>query len=454
MSSRKMFGTDGVRDLSNRGYMRPETVLRLGLAFGAFLRSRGAERPRVLVGTDTRGSKDMLLCALAAGLASAGVEVVLAGVVPTPGVSAVASRAGFDGGAVISASHNPPEYNGVKFFDSRGFKLSDEEEMEVESLFEGDLEGFRSAPQGVGRVSEDRSLRGLYEGFLMGFASKVDLSGKRVVLDCANGACCEIAPRLFRAMGADLTLIGCDPDGSNINQGVGVTHIEALRSRVLEEKAHFGVAYDGDGDRVLLVDALGRTVDGDLMLYALARLYQKEGRLGSGVVATVMSNMGLEAKLQEEGIKLFRCPVGDRYVVERALEVGSKLGGEQSGHVVALDLSSTGDGMLTAILVLTALKALGIELEDLSDLVPRFHQKLMNFKVEEASLRRSIPSHPALLEEISSWEERFMGRGRIFVRPSGTEPLLRVLIEVEDGGMLEEVASSISHRIRSLVGTA
>lgn len=454
MSSRRMFGTDGVRDLSNRGHMRPEAVLRLGLAFGAFLRSRGSDRPRVVVGADTRGSRDMLLCALSAGLASAGVEVVSAGVMPTPGVSTVASRAGFDGGAVISASHNPPEYNGVKFFDSRGFKLSDEEEAEVESLFEGDLEGFRSAPQGVGRVLEDGSLKGLYEGFLMGFASEVDLSGKRVVLDCANGACWEIAPRLFEAMGARLSLIGCAPDGSNINQGVGVTHLEALRSRVLEERAHFGVAYDGDGDRVLFVDALGRTVDGDLMLYALARFYRREGRLGAGVVATVMSNMGLEAKLQEEGIRVFRCPVGDRYVVEKALEVGSRLGGEQSGHVVALDLSSTGDGMLTALLLMRALSALGLKLEDLSDLVPRFHQRLLNFRVEDASLRRSLPSHPALLEEIASWEERLTGRGRIFVRPSGTEPLVRVLIEAEEEGILEEVASSISHRISSLTGIA
>ncbi|MDR1049363.1 MAG: phosphoglucosamine mutase, partial [Synergistaceae bacterium] len=367
-NERVLFGTDGVRDIANSGGMTPEMALRLGRAFILFLAERGVPRPRIVVGRDTRRSGTMLEGALSAGMTSAGAEVLLAGVIPTPGVSFVVQDISVDGGAMISASHNPAEYNGIKFLDREGYKLSDKSEISIEEYLGDNLtDDWRPTGASVGEV---RSLPDAVERYTRHLASLVE--GKEtlpspVVFDCAHGAAHVVMAPLAALLGADWSLTGAEPDGLNINEGVGVMHIGHLTNRIRESGRKVGFAYDGDADRVLMADSRGRVIDGDIAVWVLARWLARRGDLGSGAVVTVMSNMALEEHLSREGIRLFRCPVGDRYVLEAMREHGARLGGEQSGHIIADSYTRTGDGLCTALMMLAACRDLNEDIDTLAD---------------------------------------------------------------------------------------
>lgn len=444
---RCLFGTDGVRDIANRGLMTPEMALSLGRAFVLFMTERGIPRPTVALGRDTRKSGCMLEAALSAGLTSAGADVLSLGVIPTPGVSYTVRNAGIHGGAVISASHNPAEYNGIKFLDSKGYKLSDDDEAAIEEYL-GDplMDEWRpsGASIGVVRQSPESILR--YRDWLMGLFGEGWLSGKVAVIDCANGAASWIAGELFSGCGLDVRMVGNCPDGLNINEGVGVMHMPHLARAISASGAHFGIALDGDADRVLLADSKGRIIDGDILLWVLARWLQKKGTLGSGVVSTVMSNMALEERLSETGIPLTRCPVGDRYVLEEMKKSNSRLGGEQSGHIILYQHVHTGDGLCTALNFLKACEELGEDLDTLVDRFARFPQLLRNFRVETKS---GILENEEVQKAIRDCQLRLGDKGRVFVRMSGTEPLVRILVEAREESLLSEITDRILETIRA-----
>jgi phosphoglucosamine mutase len=444
---RCLFGTDGVRDIANRGLMTPEMALSLGRAFVLFMTERGIPRPTVALGRDTRRSGCMLEAALSAGLTSAGADVLSLGVIPTPGVSYAVRHAGIHGGAVISASHNPAEYNGIKFLDCKGYKLSDDDEAAIEEYL-GDplMDEWRpsGASIGVVRQSPESALR--YRDWLKGLFGEGWLSGQVAVVDCANGAASSIAGDLFSGCGLDVRMVGNCPDGLNINEGVGVMHMPHLARAISSSKAHFGIALDGDADRVLLADSKGRIIDGDILLWVLARWLQKKGTLGSGVVATVMSNMALEERLSESGIPLMRCPVGDRYVLEGMKKSNSRLGGEQSGHIILYQHVHTGDGLCTALNFLKACEELGEDLDTLVDRFARFPQVLRNMRVETKS---GILENEGVQKAIEECQQILKDRGRVFVRMSGTEPLVRILVEAREESLLTEITERILDAIRA-----
>ncbi len=445
---RCLFGTDGVRDIANRGLMTPEMALSLGRAFVLFMTERGIPRPTVALGRDTRRSGCMLEAALSAGLTSAGADVLSLGVIPTPGVSYTVRNMGIHGGAVISASHNPAEYNGIKFLDSKGYKLSDDDEAAIEEYL-GDplMDEWRpsGASIGVVRQSPESVLR--YLDWLKGLFGEGWLSGKVAVIDCANGAASLIAGELFSGCGLDVRMVGNSPDGLNINEGVGVMHMPHLARAISVSGAHFGIALDGDADRVLLADSKGRIIDGDILLWVLARWLQKKGTLGSGVVSTVMSNMALEERLSEIGIPLTRCPVGDRYVLEGMKKSNSRLGGEQSGHIILYQHVHTGDGLCTALNFLKACEELGEDLDTLVDRFARFPQLLRNFRVETKS---GILESERVQKAIRDCQQRLGDKGRVFVRMSGTEPLVRILVEAREESLLSEITDQILETIRAV----
>lgn len=444
---RCLFGTDGVRDIANRGLMTPEMALSLGRAFVLFMTERGIPRPTVALGRDTRRSGYMLEAALSAGLTSAGADVLSLGVIPTPGVSYTVRHTGIHGGAVISASHNPAEYNGIKFLDSKGYKLSDDDEAAIEEYL-GDplMDEWRpsGASIGVVRQSPESVLR--YRDWLRGLFGEGWLSGKVAVIDCANGAASMIAGELFSGCGLDVRMVGNCPDGLNINEGVGVMHMPHLARAISDSGAHFGIALDGDADRVLLADSKGRVIDGDILLWVLARWLQMKGTLGSGVVSTVMSNMALEERLSEIGIPLTRCPVGDRYVLEGMKKSNSRLGGEQSGHIILYQHVHTGDGLCTALNFLKACEELGEDVDTLVDRFARFPQLLRNFRVEAKS---GILESERVQKAIRDCQQRLGDKGRVFVRMSGTEPLVRILVEAREEALLSEITDRILETIRA-----
>lgn len=435
---RRYFGTDGVRDIANSGNMTAEFATSLGRAYVDMLRERGASRPTILVCRDTRRSGPMLEAALAAGMMSAGADVRSLGVFPTPGVSFVLRRGGFDAGAVVSASHNPAEYNGIKFFEATGSKLTDEDEAEIESRIGASCD--RPTGAGVGAMSDATELRAKYLEWLRGLEAEIADRTMPLVVDAANGAACDLARELFGAWPGGMTLCGVDCDGMNINDGVGVMCLDNLARLVREHRAKLGIAYDGDADRVLLCDSAGRAIDGDIIMWIVARCLARRGELGTGLVATVMSNMALEEKLSEEGIKVFRCPVGDRYVLERMREVGSRLGGEQSGHVIASDYAGTGDGLCTGLFFIRACEELGEDISTLNDRFPRYPQVLKNLRLDN---RAEVLASAAMREAEERAERKLAGRGRILLRTSGTEPLLRILVEAKDSALMHEVCSDL-----------
>jgi phosphoglucosamine mutase len=418
----KLFGTDGIRGIANRD-LTAELALRLGRAAGHVL---GGPGHRVVIGRDTRRSGRMLESALAAGLCSVGMEVRLVGHVPTPGLAFLTHTEGFIAGAVISASHNPAPDNGIKFFDQRGLKLADAVEARIETLMTADDALPRPTEGGIGLVGDARGLVKSYEDFLASKAPPLD--GLRIVLDCANGATYRVAPSVFAHAGAEVITLCDTPDGLNINDGCGSTYPERLQKAVVERKADVGFAFDGDGDRLVMVDHTGRLHDGDVVLALAARHFARAGRLTPRlVVGTVMTNGGMEATLRRDGIDLVRAPVGDRYVWEKMNELGAQFGGEPSGHVIFRELATTGDGILTGLEVLQLVRAEGRRLANLADEVERWPQTLMAVRVAR---RSEWETEPAFRKEYDLARETLeKDGGRILVRPSGTEPVLRILVE-------------------------
>lgn len=447
---RCLFGTDGVRDVANRGIMTPEMALSLGRAFVLFLTERGVPRPRVAICRDTRRSGAMLESALSAGMMSAGAEIHILGIFPTPGMSFVLRQGGFDAGAVISASHNPAEYNGIKFFDSRGCKLDDDDEAMIEEYIGEDLiEDWRPTGASIGDLYDASYRREAYVDWLKGFLDAIPNRDWPIVVNAANGAAADIVGDVFAGWRGEVTLRGIDYDGLNINDGVGVMHMDDLGESVESVGAKLGIAYDGDGDRVLLCDRLGRVIDGDILLWVIARYLASQGVLGTGVVATVMSNMVLEEKLAEHDIKVFRCPVGDRYVLEKMRSSGARLGGEQSGHIIAFDYVATGDGLCTGLLFIKACTELGENIDTLVDRFPRYPQMLRNLKLRN---REEVLSSAELKEAEDKAIAKLSGNGRILLRPSGTEPLLRILVEARDSKLMNEVCGDLEDAIMKIGG--
>jgi phosphoglucosamine mutase len=430
-TARKLFGTDGVRGAAGT-FLTAELATALGRATTATLE---AERPQVLIVRDTRESGPMLEAALAAGIAAAGGDALLAGVLPTPAAAILVRRLGLDLAAVVSASHNPFADNGIKFFDSRGVKLADEVEAEIEAQVEA-----APSAEHPGRV---RELNGGLEDYLreLQAAFQIDLAGRRVVLDCANGATFEAAPAIFARLGAEVETLGVEPDGRNINAGCGSTHIEALAERVASSDAEIGFAFDGDGDRVLAVDGSGRVHDGDELIALAAHGMAGRGELEGGVVVTVMSNYGFHQAMEAAGIDVAVTQVGDRYVIDEMLRRGWKVGGEQSGHIICSDFVTTGDGIAAALMTMRELG--GAPLADAAPMT-KLPQVLVNVEVAD---REAIQGAPAVWEAVEREESGLEGRGRVLLRPSGTEPLVRVMAEAPT----QDEAEAVCERLVSVV---
>ncbi len=441
-----MFGTDGVRGVANRE-LTPELAFQLGRAGACILAGNGAGS-RIVIGKDTRVSGDMLEAALAAGICSAGIDVLKVGVMPTPAIAFLTRDLQAAAGVVISASHNPVEDNGIKFFGPSGYKLPDETEADIEALV---LEDCASVPSpvggGVGRVYQVADAADRYVNYACSTVS-TDLKGLRFVVDCANGAASYVAPLIYRKLGAEVLPIFNYPDGVNINKGCGSTHPEDLMEAVIEAGADLGLAHDGDSDRVLAVDADGRLVDGDQIMVSCAGHLKAKGRLEKDtVVVTVMSNLGLHLALRNCGINVIETKVGDRYVLEELLRTGARFGGEQSGHIIFLDYNTTGDGIITALQLLSVMKESGKPLSKLAAQMERLPQLLVNVQVAD---KNALMDSPVLSAAIKEEEKKMGGAGRILVRPSGTEPLVRVMAEGKDMLQLEGIVGRLSNVIKEI----
>ncbi|MDE2306474.1 MAG: phosphoglucosamine mutase [Gammaproteobacteria bacterium] len=438
--TQRYFGTDGVRGLVGEPPMTVDFALRLASAAARVLAPSGG---KVLIGKDTRLSGYMFESALEAGFVAAGVDVMLIGPLPTPGIAFMTQRLGCRFGVVISASHNAYHDNGIKFFDAAGRKLGDEVERRIEALIEEPA--LTKPSQGLGRATRTDDSRQHYQDFCAStLPAGIDLSGLKIVVDCANGAGYKVAPRVLADLGAEIVPIGCSPNGRNINDACGSTAPELLQLTVPGVRAHVGFALDGDGDRVVMIDALGRIVDGDQLLFILATERHAAGTLAGPVVGTVMSNLGLERSLVERGIEFRRAAVGDRYVLAELLESGGVLGGETSGHILCLDKTTTGDGLVSALQVLSIMKQRSAGLAELAAPMPKYPQVLVNVRVE----RRF---DPLLDEDVQSARERverqFEGRGRVVLRASGTEPLIRVMVEGHDAALVKQGAREIAEAV-------
>ncbi|WEJ61901.1 phosphoglucosamine mutase [Thiomicrorhabdus lithotrophica] len=440
VAQKKYFGTDGIRNRVGSGMISPDQVLKLGWATGKVMKARGESK--VMIGKDTRISGYMFESALEAGFIAAGVDVMLLGPMPTPAVAYLTQTFHADAGIVISASHNPHHDNGIKFFSAQGRKISDEIELEVEAAFEMDIEVVPSEHLGKARRIEDAA--GRYIEFCKStYDAQTKLDDFKVVLDCSHGATYHIAPHVFEELGAEVVSIGVEPDGININQNCGATHIETLQAEVLKQSADLGIAYDGDGDRVIMVDENGKVVDGDLILYILA-LYA--GSNVQGVVGTVMSNLGVENALKAQGIDFERSAVGDRYVMQKLTENDWSFGAEPSGHVLCLNKISTGDGIVASLQIMSAIVCSGKSLSELTSDVEFYPQVLMNQMVDDA---KKIMASNVLSSAISEAEQRLGNQGRILVRASGTEPLIRVMVEGADGVLVETLANELINVVKS-----
>jgi phosphoglucosamine mutase len=443
----RLFGTDGIRGTANVEPMTSETVVRLGRAIAHVVKDE-PRRHKIIIGKDTRLSGYMLESALTSGICSMGVDVLLVGPLPTPGIAFLTRSMRADAGVVISASHNPFQDNGIKFFERNGFKLPDEVERTIERLvLDDEIVHLRPTAGAVGKAFRIDDALGRYNVFLKStFPRNLSLDGLRIVIDCANGAGYRVGPEVLAELGADVVQLAVDPDGENINRDCGALHPQGLAAAVVEHKAHLGIALDGDGDRVIFADELGQVVDGDEILAMLAIYLAQQNRLpNNGVVATVMSNVGLDVALQEHGIKLERSPVGDRYVVEQMLAGGFGLGGEQSGHIVFLEHGTTGDGLVTALALLALLVESGQSLSQARQVMRRFPQIMVNVPVAE---RRDLDSLPADQQVIADVSQRLGRRGRVLVRYSGTEALVRVMVEGEERAQVEQFVQEIATTLR------
>ena len=441
----RMFGTDGVRGIAN-DELTPELALEIGKAGAYVLTGSSGKKPRILVGKDTRISGDILESALTAGLCSVGAEVVSAGVIPTPAIAYLVRECGFDAGVMISASHNPFEHNGIKFFSGDGYKLSDETENRIEDIIlDGKEKVVRATHENIGHRTEDKSLVDKYIDFAVS-VTDIRLDGLKIAIDCANGASSVTARRALEGLGAQVFVMCDKPDGININSGCGSTHIEGLQKFVKECGADAGLAFDGDADRVLAVDENGDLVDGDKIMAICALDMKDRGMLPDNtVVATVMSNLGFFKMGEEKGLKIKQTKVGDRYVLEEMLRCGHKIGGEQSGHVILLDNNTTGDGLVTGITLVSVIKRSGKALSELASVMRIYPQVLVNarvkneFKSEDKYM--AVPEIAAAIEKLRS---EFADSGRVLIRPSGTEPLVRVMIEGSDEAAIKKQAEELA----------
>ncbi|HGI3146482.1 TPA: phosphoglucosamine mutase [Streptococcus agalactiae] len=446
----KYFGTDGVRGEANVE-LTPELAFKLGRFGGYVLSQHKTDRPRVFVARDTRISGEMLESALIAGLLSVGIEVYKLGVLATPGVSYLVRTEKASAGVMISASHNPALDNGIKFFGSDGFKLDDDRELEIEALLDAKEDTLpRPSAQGLGTLVDYPEGLRKYEKFME--STGIDLEGMKVALDTANGAATASARNIFLDLNADISVIGDQPDGLNINDGVGSTHPEQLQSLVRENGSDIGLAFDGDSDRLIAVDENGEIVDGDKIMFIIGKSLSDKGQLAQNtIVTTVMSNLGFHKALDREGIHKAITAVGDRYVVEEMRKSGYNLGGEQSGHVIIMDYNTTGDGQLTAIQLTKVMKETGKKLSELASEVTIYPQKLVNIRVEN-NMKDKAMEVPAIAEIIAKMEEEMDGNGRILVRPSGTEPLLRVMAEAPTNEAVDYYVDTIADVVRTEIG--
>lgn len=441
--TRRLFGTDGVRGRANFEPMTADTALRLGMAAGARF-VRGDHRHRVVIGKDTRLSGYMIEQALTAGFLSIGMDVLLLGPVPTPAVGYLARSMRADLGVMISASHNPFHDNGVKFFGPDGFKLSDEIEADIERLMAADLAGRRAESRALGRARRIDDAGGRYiEAVKASLPRGLTLEGLTVAIDCANGASYKVAPQVLTELGAKVIALAINPDGFNINHECGSTYPGTLAETVSERGADVGVALDGDADRLVLVSERGEIIDGDQIMATIADTWHDKGRLkGGGVVATQMSNLGLERHLGARGLRLERTAVGDRYVLERMREAGYNLGGEQSGHLIMTDVATTGDGLLAALQVLAAVKQAGVPVSELCNRFPRVSQLLRNVRLAPGTNAALLIETPCIQDALARAGSRLPG-GRLLVRKSGTEPLIRVMAEGDDAALVESVVAEL-----------
>ena len=443
MANRKYFGTDGVRGKVGSYPITPDFALKLGWAAGKVLASQGSKM--VLIGKDTRISGYMLESALEAGLAAAGLSAAFTGPMPTPAIAYLTRTFRAEAGIVISASHNPYYDNGIKFFSAKGTKLPDEIEEAIEAMLEQPMDCVESAE--LGKASRINDAAGRYIEFCKGtFPAHLGLEGYKIVVDCANGATYHIAPNVLRELGAEVIEIGTDPNGLNINEKCGATDVTVLQAKVVETKADVGLAYDGDGDRIMMVDHLGNKVDGDQILFIIAREALRSGQLKGGVVGTLMSNMSLEIALKMLGVPFLRANVGDRYVLEKMVENDWTLGGENSGHIIIADKNTTGDGIVASLAVLAAMAQHKLSLNELASAVKLFPQVLINVRFAGGDNPLESDAVKSVAADV---EKRLEGKGRILLRKSGTEPLIRVMVECQDATLAQQCAEEIAEAVKS-----
>lgn len=446
--TKKYFGTDGIRGAVGKGSITPEFMLKLGWAAGKVF-AQGEGRQKILIGKDTRISGYMFESALEAGLSAAGVDVLLLGPMPTPAIAYLTRTFRASAGIVISASHNPYYDNGIKFFCTNGKKLPDEVELAIEAQMDKPMDTVPSDRIGKTRKLEDA--RGRYIEFCKGtFPRNLSLHGLRIVVDCANGATYSIGPDVFEELGAEVIPVAIKPDGLNINQNCGSTHPETLQAKVSELRADLGIAFDGDGDRVLMIDGDGELVDGDELIYIIAQGRQQANLLNGGVVGTLMSNYGLELALQQMGVDFIRANVGDRYVMEQLHNNNWMLGGESSGHIVCLDKTTTGDGIVSALQVLSVMVTQEQSLADVKRGMSKMPQTMINVRLPK---KQEVITIPQVQEAVKSVEETLSGRGRVLLRPSGTEPLIRVMVEGDNSdevaGLCRQIADVVEEAIKA-----
>ncbi len=446
----RMFGTDGVRGVAGTE-LTIELAMKLGQAGAYVLTKEKSHQPTIIVGCDTRISGGMLANALMAGICSVGANAIYVGVVPTPAIAYLTRKHKVDAGVVISASHNPMEFNGIKFFNGEGYKLSDELEDEIEALIRNDMDDvvFPIGP-GIGKIDYRFDIRDEYVEFEKKTVP-VDLSGLKIVIDCAEGASSYTSVKTLKDLGANLIALHTKPDGTNINANCGSTHMAELQARVVSEKADVGIAFDGDADRMLAVDENGNLVDGDVIMAICGNYMKQKGRLAKNtIVVTVMTNLGFSLMGEEKGIHIEKTKVGDRYVLENMLENGYNIGGEQSGHVIFLDDNTTGDGLLSALHLLEVMVDTKKPLSELATVMEVLPQALVNAKVPNHK-KESYMEYSEIAEAIAELEKKFAGEGRVLIRPSGTEPLVRVMIEGKDQKVIEEEATKLADLIQKVM---
>ncbi len=446
----RLFGTDGVRGVANEE-LTPLLAMQLGQAGAYVLTKEKAHKPTIMVGCDTRISGDMLANALMAGACSVGANCIYVGVIPTPAVAYLTKKYKVDAGVVISASHNPVEFNGIKFFDGDGYKLPDAMEDEIESMIKNNMQGivFPIGPF-VGKIKYRTDAREEYINHAIQSVN-VNLEGMKIVVDCAEGASFYTSVEALKELGGNVVAIHNNPDGTNINANCGSTHMEELQARVVYEKAQVGLAFDGDADRLLAVDENGKVIDGDQIMAIVGNYMKSQGKLNDNViVATVMSNLGFFLMGKEQGITIEQTKVGDRYVLERMKEIGASLGGEQSGHIIFLDENTTGDGLLSALHLLQVIVETGKPLSELTQVMEVLPQALVNAKVANHK-KDSYMEYPEIAAAIKMLEDKFAGEGRVLIRPSGTEPLVRVMIEGKDQAVIEQEAQKLASLIQDIM---